>query len=519
MPCLLEGRVRNCGFVNKRRYFLASLDFGTARRVLRSDPYVARTGQGEQRAIVDAHARKIRKAIEADQFTPVALHAGLRPSHRDAVQVEQGGVRLVVDDAAPLPLTDGGHRLHALKLILDDAEAAVASATTDAERERAEEFVGTVLGQPIEVFVLLDGEPQQDFINLQVGRAVDKGHLLSLRVQHKMFTGKDRDVMNRAFEIANLLASDRNSPFYRMVKFDSRGMAPLPINTLCNDGVEAAGSLVGLARLGLLHGWNAERLAGCVLGVCRAVAERAPELAGEDMPLEPPPDGPKGGTYMILGVALALAFRVAAGGGDTASEDDLDRLVAAARRELGSPIKWNASMAKRAALGRFVAAFLADLDCKKHQGVPVGLFEAVTPSAYSLPPVPKAAKLPKPPRSPLPDAHEAAPAVPDEPTAKAGQASAACQAKTESPAAAPRPPRPEGVAHLATLLSSRGVSSAVPRGNDCVEVLGASDARKLLDALDRDVGERLRLTFWLPPDDLDEVVQRLEGGGGLPDAA
>src|SRR5207248_8637969 len=62
-----------------RSYLTVTLTFGEARRLYKSEPYEARTGRGEQRAVIDSHVRLISKAMDKGEFTPTAVHVGVRP--------------------------------------------------------------------------------------------------------------------------------------------------------------------------------------------------------------------------------------------------------------------------------------------------------------------------------------------------------------------------------------------------------------------------------------------------------
>jgi hypothetical protein len=393
---VLQGILQVWNLNSDRPYSVASLSFGEALKALKSDPYCASTGKGEQRTLVPVHVRRLKKEILAGRFVPVPVHAGLRDRLRQALVFTANSVQITVDASDPLPLIDGGHRLAALGQILTEAQRAVLDAQTDQERQRAMEFEQLVLGQPITVIVHLDRELPEDFVRLQEGRRVDAAHIWSLKVQTGLTKDKERPVTELAKQVARILARHRRSPLYRMVRFDSRGTAPLPINSVCNQGVEAAGSLFGLGKFGLEHRWKPGRLAACVLVAYNAVCRNAPELTTPGMPLEPMPNGPRGATYLILGLAVALAYRCQALGHNLPTEDDLRRLVDAARRDLSQPIRWNASREKRLALGRFVGTFLADINEDTYYCIPLELIKLFAPSAYSLPPLPRSTSKPGP---------------------------------------------------------------------------------------------------------------------------
>src|SRR4051812_18698957 len=173
----IYGPVRSWGLTeNKREYILVENTFGVARLLYKSDPYTAATGKGEQRGIKPDHARKIKKEIEAGAFTPTPVHLGGRPRHTKAIthtklEDDTRVARLVIEDGDTLPLTNGGHRFEALGQIRQETEKRLEAAKTDEERAEAEAFVDLVDAQPIAALLLLNGNTQEDFMNLQKGKA------------------------------------------------------------------------------------------------------------------------------------------------------------------------------------------------------------------------------------------------------------------------------------------------------------------------------------------------------------
>jgi hypothetical protein len=417
MSTAIKGTVRVWGLTeSKREYINVSTTYGEARLLFKSDPYSALSGKGEQRGIVENHAKRLRREMEAGTFTPCSFHVGVRKNQLKNVQYEEvDGLRTAtvpLDGLETLPLTNGGHRFQALNWIRDEAEKAVkdakaveAKATTDEAKAEAanavvaaEAFLELVDNQPIEAMVLLNGSTQDDFINLQYGKPVDQAHMLSLKIARGQTNPKSTPFLKLAFSIAKALnGGDANSPFYRQIRFDSRGFAALPISTLCPKGAsDLSCSLTGLAKVGQgsKPAKSAEWLADVVNITYKILADKAPELIKEGKVLTPPPNGTKGSATLLIGVAVALAYRMMFLNEDKVSDRTKGVLVDAAKETLDNDVNGNFSgPAKRGLIGAFVKEFFSDLtNIEKHEGVPLELVKTISSSAYDVSPLPKAKK-------------------------------------------------------------------------------------------------------------------------------
>jgi hypothetical protein len=376
-----------------RRFLSVVLPFETAIGILKWTPYSAKTGKGEQREIVQSHARELKRAMARGEYTPVPLHAGLRPEHRAWLREEGGAGTVTVPEKQRLPLVDGGHRLYAMDMLRDDAREAVENATTDPERRAARAEVDRINALPVPLTLLLDGDLRDDFVNLQKGKPVDRSHLLSLTVQ-KQDVDKD---LALAYQVGNVLGRDGASPFKNVIRFDTTQKGALPISCLLAKGAsDRSSSLRGLARVGLQLVGEAvqpEELAYFVTATYDALNERAPDLLESDMLLAEPVHGKRGPATVLVGLATALAYRVLASGRRKVNKKDLGRLVDAARAQFDQPLYryFNANM-KRELLGAFVKEFFEDRDVEKHDDVPLGLLGVIVPSAYGLDPLPKAGR-------------------------------------------------------------------------------------------------------------------------------
>jgi hypothetical protein len=379
----LKDKVHNWGLAGDRRFLSLVLPYGEARTIFRPDVYNALNGRGEQRQEIDGHVRAIRKDMMEGNFTPTPVSAGLRKRHLERlVECGKGEVSLEVDPGDPLPLTDGQQRFGALRQIAELAEQA-----GDAE------LLDKVLGLPVSVMVHVDGDTQRDFLNLQKGKPVATDHLLSLRIQQKLVGEKDYASVKLAADTAKALNGSVESPFHKIVRFDSKGMGSLPLTTLCSRGASDLGtSLVGLARVGLSASIkDSKKLAYYVVSVANGLREHAPELLGDGLPLTPPPEGTRGSCTMLVGLAVCLAYRLKVLGRALPEAEDLEKMAEAAKATMARPISGNfSSQTKRLLLREFAAEFFADLKVERHEGVPAELVRTLSASAYGCRPIAKA---------------------------------------------------------------------------------------------------------------------------------
>lgn len=390
-------------FDTTRKYgTVQNLPYEQAIEAIMAVPYRGDTGKGQQRDIVEGHARDLRKEMRAGTFTPTPVAAALEPRHLKNLTLDDETFVLEVDSEDPLLHTDGGHRFVAIGNIIAELTERLESVKDEAEKADLERWLAQAKQLPVTVTVYFDGDPQKDFINLQKGRAVDASHLKSLAIA----AGKEKNpALGVAFDIARLLHKDGQSPFHKSVKFDSRGSLPLPIATLTATGGSDIGtSLVGLARLGLAHGKDAAFLAEAVTTAYLTLKAASDKAEGDDGILEEGKvltpvgnNGSKGASTMLTGVGLCLAYRLIALGKAQADAADLTKLVEAAEHSLNKTAKGNFSgPVKRALLGKFAKEFFADLaDAPRHQGIPVPLLKALSCSTFAVNPLPKPKKEPK----------------------------------------------------------------------------------------------------------------------------
>ena len=370
----------------ERLYTTITVPFKDARVLFCPDPFDAKTGRGEQRVAIESHVRKMQVAFQSASYTPESLAVGMRPRHRENVKYKDDVVKLTFSSDDPLPLLNGGHRMEGLERMYNDA---VAHENT--------EYAEAILNLPLTFFVHLNGNPQTDFINLQLGRTVESMQLFSIKAHRKMFEGKDATAVLQAMELARLLHDNVNSPFNRMVKFDTKSMAPVPVTTICVAGAaDQSTSLVGLSKVGAASGKevDARRLAEFVCRGFKLLDKELPDLLKRGMPLTPPPEGTMGSSTMLVGIGLCLAHRVLFAGRTTPSEDDFKAFLAASKSSMSKPIAGNYSaQLKRTLVGDFAAELNKDIECEKRGGVPVSLVASLGSStAFNLPAIKKQRK-------------------------------------------------------------------------------------------------------------------------------
>lgn len=394
----LSGVVRTWALMgNSRQFSEITLPFAEANELFMPVRYNGTSGQGEQRAICPSHQRKLQLAMERGDFTPTPISVSLRKKHREALQYPPGETRtfsLVVDSDDPLSLTDGGHRIESLFQIVKEAKVAWAKASTDEERAKLQAIIDEANSLPITATIYLDGNPQTDFVNLQLGRTVDAAHLFSLKVQRKILSDPE---FKLAIDTAKQLNKDEVSPFANLIRFDSKEnkslVKKLPISTLCAKGAsDISTSLIGLAQVGLA-GRNkvldATALASLVTKLYQALKTDAATLLEEGMVLTPIlAGGTKGSATMLLGVATCVAF--------AESSEAVADAVATAKQTLNVKVEGGFSgPMKRKLMGEFAREFFKNYGGEKHEGIPVELLRILSCSAFGVSPIPKPAKRSK----------------------------------------------------------------------------------------------------------------------------
>jgi hypothetical protein len=373
---------------------IQNLPYCEAKLYIKPVRFNGQTGAGQQRETVEGHVRRLKKEMAAGNFTPTNVSAACSKKHCESLTLKGDGTfQLEVNSEDPLLHTDGGHRFEALNGLIQELKEKSEKASAK-DKERLSRWLEQARNVPVTVTVYFDGDPAQDFVRLQQGRSVDSAHMLSLKLYQTMLGDP---AVQMGFEVAKLLHKQEGSPIHHQVRFDSRGELPLPVSTVCSTGASDLGtSLIGLARVGRMgeKAREPDWLAGVVTAAFKALQKDASTLLTAGKVLTPLSDGgTKGSTTMLIGAGVVLAYRLSVLGHEAPTEEDLSRLVRAAKYALGEPVGGNFSgPTKRKLLGAFAKNFLEDVGGDKHEGLPVGLLRTLSPSTFGVGPLPREKK-------------------------------------------------------------------------------------------------------------------------------
>ena len=290
-------------FGNERKFITVTVPFEVAADIFKPMLYNGKSGRGEQREIHEAHRRKLQKEMANGTYTPTPVSVGTHKSHREAMVVVDDVVTLEVEKATALPLTDGGHRFAAIHQILEGLVSRQKAAKAEGEQQILSGQIEQVYKLPVTAIIYLDGDPQTDFVNLQAGRAVDTSHLLTMKIRRNMGTAPE---LTAAFEIVKALADSESGPYVGQVRFDSRGLMPLPISSLCSKSAsDLSTSIVGLSRVcGKLKPKEVAKIVNDLYATLKA---DSPEVLEYGKVLTPISEGgTKGSATMFIGVAICL---------------------------------------------------------------------------------------------------------------------------------------------------------------------------------------------------------------------
>lgn len=379
----LEGQVWTwSAFGGQRQYGIIGMKFEQARKWIVPVRFDALTGRGQQREIVRSHCNKLVKEIRAMNYTPTPVSACLP----EGVEPKISDEKFSVTFDKPLNNIDGGHRFTSLETILRQIDESIEKAKDEESKAELTKDRSEILNLPINVVLYLDGDPQTDFVNLQAGKSVDAAHLGAL----KNLKGQTPVTNQLAFDAAAILHETIDSPYFHQIRFDSRGVLPLPFTSLCSRGSsDLATSLVGLGKFEKDPEWIAER----VTEAYRIIQDQIPEALEYGKYLTPVSNGgSKGSSSMLLAVAVCLGYELSEiQDVERADKETWDR-VADAAAIFDEKVAGNfAGPLKRSLAGRFARAFFEESDVEKHEGIPIGLIQLFSASAFGVSPLPKVA--------------------------------------------------------------------------------------------------------------------------------
>lgn len=367
-----------------RKFAVITKPYSEIVKLMSPNRYDATSGKGEQRHVHEGHKRKLLKALKEGTFTPTPVAASLDEDYQKKVELDEESLtfKLSIKKDKLISQTDGGHRFAAIASLREIYADQMDDENTE-KAELAQMIVGQIDALPIVVVVYLDGSPQEDFINLQSGRTVDKTHILSMRIQRNMSDGN----FKFAFELALLLNETEGSPFFEKIRMDSRINLPLPFSTLCSrSSSDLSTSLVGLSKVCAMRDWKPAMAAKLFVQLYKKLKSDCAEALEVGKVLTPMGQGgSKGAATMMVGLVILLAYRLIQEDKKAATKEDLQFVADAVNSELDVEVAGNFNSArKRDLLQSFGSVYFADFDVPKHEGLPVKLFTAIAPSAYGL---------------------------------------------------------------------------------------------------------------------------------------
>lgn len=365
-----------------RRFFVNTLPLKEVQGFLGASIFNALRGTGEQRQLRQSHVKELEREMVEDHYTPTVFSANMVATHFDNFKEHQDGTySLTVFDTDPLHCTDGNHRLNGLLDLL----------------ENYEEYKTTVAELPITLITYIDGDPKEDFINLQAGQAIDKSHLTALRVKTGDFSEKMNPIMKLAFKTANLLdKKGGGSHLEQKIQMDSRvakGAALIPLSVLMPEGAsQDATTLTGGAKIAQQYEKDAKWLADIYVKTWKVLEDDCPQAVESGKLLCPFPAGGKGSSSLIVGLGNIVAFRTGWSDRTEPSEKDMDRLAEIVKHSfnLDVPDGGIAANVKRTFMYEFTKRYCQDLTIGDHgkiatlDGIPKPLVKLWSASTFGI---------------------------------------------------------------------------------------------------------------------------------------
>lgn len=366
---------------NPRKFVIGAIRYGNFRKFTRSEPFNSKTGEGEQRAVIESQATKLRNAMLTGKYSPTMFYLGTRDTHRQNVTVQDGVASLLVNESDPLPIVDGGNRTAALQKIWDEDKS----------------LRLTVDNIYIPFALNLNGNTRQDFVNYQEGKPVSKDHMLSMKIASHLLDDNSFPVFNVAKEIAFALHTNSDSFCHHLIQFDSSGAKlPLSFNSLASkkdSGLTLYGTSLLTQKAKKDSAWAANLIVEAYETLSGNVDTAT--LLDQGNILSPIPDGTKAGTSLLIGVGNMLIARMWLAKRENPTQEDLDLLVVCADENLREPTRGNTSAdRKREIFHNFVEAYFYDLLEAKHEddmdniggheGVPVPLVNLLGPGTFGV---------------------------------------------------------------------------------------------------------------------------------------
>lgn len=373
---------------HERKFASVCYTYEFLNQIGQAKPFNAYHGKGNQREYKDSHASFISKKMIGGEYTPTSLCLSFDDEQLTRLKIDEKEKTFEYNgpDDDKLLLSDGQHRMGAIKLVLDHLRAALKVAQ---ERENPSQEAISALNLQIKetlecelpVTILLDGNNMKDFAALQAGRNADKTHLFA------MATHLDAKPEARfAFNLARLLNKE-GEPLGGRIRIDGRGKNPLPASSLCGSSAsELATSFIGTAKICARFKQKEPFAARMFKEVMNSFEDFAPELIeyGENGKVLTTSvnNGSIGATTMMIGVLNCFIYKLLVEG-KSVTPDERQYLAEVAQLCLDVDARNNLSAAsKRSLIGNFARNYFLRLDIEKHDQIPLELVELLSVSTF-----------------------------------------------------------------------------------------------------------------------------------------
>jgi hypothetical protein len=276
-------------------------------------------------------------------------------------------------------------------------EATTKNTEDEFERDYALKMLDLIDMTPITIQVYLSPECiQEDFLRLQLGKAVSRNQIKSMQIAGGVVDKKKAPFFDMATKVARLLNADTRSFLFNQVAFDAGVKFPLNYSSLIADHASSlATTLYGGALIARAFDKSPEWMVERYVEAYNAIKNYEDEKDGHYVFIDPSEKlcttydgGERGGSHLMIGVGNCLAWRLAREDRDEATEQDVERLLKNVEWKLRGPSTGGTFTDKRRDMGNFARSYFADLKDKKVamvDKVPEPLIELTSVSTWGIP--------------------------------------------------------------------------------------------------------------------------------------
>jgi len=372
-----------------RKFISTQIRFGDLRKIAEINIYDSIKNEGEQRAGISGHIKSLKKAFVDGTFTPANMTISLYEQQQKYLDFTEETISLDLKKMGKLAIVDGGQRFRALIELRDEA--------ITAQNKNREKMWDDVV---FPLTILLDGNPKEDFVRLQMGKNIDASHLIMVKTQTNLFDSEHKDLYGKAISLAKLLDNDNTNCFSDSIRFDTKQIKKsIPISSLLPSGKsELCFSLLGSVRLLREFESDVETFSKKFIRYYEVIEMGFPRLVMSKGLLCPPPDGSKGGATLLIGIMNLFSFYEKYLKKKVTKEviqPHVSILEISGQGNFSNPMK-------RQIMGDFAKSIFKDtvtitedlnmLPYRMYEGVPLPLVELLGPSTFNLPPFPKKPK-------------------------------------------------------------------------------------------------------------------------------